>query len=149
MTNTLLFLCTGNYYRSRFAEMLFNAMAMKAELNWTAESRGLATDRVVSNAGPISSHAVRGLEARGIVPEAVRFPEQLHEQDLRSADLVIALNEREHRLLLDERFLSWSQRVEYWHVGDVGRAPVDDAMAEIEREIKRLILRLSKTGRGF
>ena len=28
----LLFLCTGNYYRSRFAELLFNAMAAPKEL---------------------------------------------------------------------------------------------------------------------
>ena len=118
----LLFLCTGNYYRSRFAETLFNALAKKAGLNWTADSCGIATGRGVSNVGPISVDAVRGLEARGIVPEEVRFPEQVQEQDLRSADLVIALNEREHRLLLGERCLSWSERVEYWHVGDVGRA---------------------------
>jgi len=30
--NTVLFLCTGNYYRSRFAEVFFNAVATKEGL---------------------------------------------------------------------------------------------------------------------
>jgi protein-tyrosine-phosphatase len=39
---TVLFLCTGNYYRSRFAEVLFNSVAGKLGLSWVASSRGLA-----------------------------------------------------------------------------------------------------------
>ena len=37
---TVLFLCTGNYYRSRFAEVLFNSLAGKMGLPWKASSRG-------------------------------------------------------------------------------------------------------------
>jgi protein-tyrosine-phosphatase len=33
---TVLFLCTGNYYRSRFAEVLFNSVAGKMGLLWQA-----------------------------------------------------------------------------------------------------------------
>ena len=36
----VLFLCTGNYYRSRFAESLFNSVAGKMGLPWRASSRG-------------------------------------------------------------------------------------------------------------
>jgi hypothetical protein len=42
--NRILFLCTGNYYRSRFAEILFNWHARQRGLRWTADSRGLALD---------------------------------------------------------------------------------------------------------
>ena len=38
----VLFLCTCNYYRSRFAEIVFNHKARKAGLDWQATSRGLA-----------------------------------------------------------------------------------------------------------
>jgi len=40
MPQTVLFLCTGNYYRSRFAEFLFNALAAEAGVDWVAESAG-------------------------------------------------------------------------------------------------------------
>ena len=34
----VLFLCSGNYYRSRFAEHLFNWLAAKVNLSWRADS---------------------------------------------------------------------------------------------------------------
>ena len=62
----LLFLCTGNYYRSRFAELLFNAMAATHALPWQAFSRGLALDKGVNNIGPMSPFALDALRALGI-----------------------------------------------------------------------------------
>ena len=59
----LLFLCTGNYYRSRFAELLFNAMAAKHIVPWQAFSRGLALDKGAHNIGPISPFAIDALHA--------------------------------------------------------------------------------------
>ncbi len=41
----VLFLCAGDYYRSRFAECLFNSVAGKVGLPWRATSRGLALER--------------------------------------------------------------------------------------------------------
>ena len=143
-SHRLLFLCTGNYYRSRFSEALFNSLATRAELNWTADSRGLAVDQGLNNVGPISAHALRGLEIRGVVAEVGRFPEQVQERDLRSADLVIALNEAEHRALLDDRFPSWTETDEYWQVEDLGRAAAKDAMAEMEEQTNKLIVRLTQ-----
>ncbi|HVJ67318.1 MAG TPA: hypothetical protein VM510_05000, partial [Caulifigura sp.] len=37
----VLFLCTGNYYRSRFSEELFNSLAKQHNLDWSADSAGL------------------------------------------------------------------------------------------------------------
>jgi protein-tyrosine-phosphatase len=37
-TKTLLILCTGNYYRSRYAEIVFNARAQEEQLPWQAIS---------------------------------------------------------------------------------------------------------------
>ena len=47
--NKILFLCTGNYYRSRFAEHLFNWLATKQGLDWQADSRGLALERGINS----------------------------------------------------------------------------------------------------
>ena len=139
----LLFICTGNYYRSRFAEILFNSLAREAELDWIAESRGIATERVVGPA-PISNDTVRGLEARGLGgARDYRHPEQLRERDLTSAQLVVAINEREHRWYLEERFPAWASEIDYWRVNDVGLTPADVALNEIEALVRGLIARLS------
>jgi protein-tyrosine phosphatase len=141
----LLFLCTGNYYRSRFAELLFNARAGEARLAWRADSRGLATELGINNIGPLSSYAAQGLSARGIaVGDAQRFPLQLQEQDLVAAHLVVALKEAEHRPFLAQRFPAWVDRVEYWHIHDLDRAPAQHALAEIEERVELLIARLQE-----
>lgn len=143
MPHKLLFLCTGNYYRSRFAEMLFNALAAEVGLNWEADSRGLATE-YAANSGPISAYAIRGLAVRGIeVGEAVRSPIQVQTKDLDEADLVIALKEAEHQPYLEAQFPDWTDRVEYWHVHDLNQAPAAEALTEIERQVRALIQRLS------
>lgn len=80
---TVLFLCTGNYYRSRFAEILFNSVAGKMGLPWRASSRGLALERGVNNVGPMAVVAVKALEARGHrgVADFGRFPIQATEDE--------------------------------------------------------------------
>src|SRR5882724_141977 len=91
----VLFLCTGNYYRSRFAEILFNSVAGKMGLPWQASSRGLALERGVHNVGPMAVAAVRALEALGVRAAAAvtRLPAQVTTDDLERADRVVALKQ--------------------------------------------------------
>jgi protein-tyrosine-phosphatase len=92
------FLCAGNYYRSRFAEVLFNSVAEKMGLPWQASSRGLALERGVKNVGPMAVTAIMALEALGVrAADAVtRFPAQVTTDDLKCAGRVVALNHAEH-----------------------------------------------------
>ena len=62
--NAVLFLCTGNYYRSRFCEEYFNHLAQGHSLPWRADSRGLAPDiTVFRNPGPLSIYTRQRLAA--------------------------------------------------------------------------------------
>jgi protein-tyrosine phosphatase len=142
--NTVLFLCTGNYYRSRFAEVLFNSVAGKMGLPWRASSRGLALERGVNNVGPMEISAVRALEARGLlaVAEFGRFPIQATVEDFEAAHWIVALKEAEHLPLLKERFPGWTEKVEFWHVDD---GP--EVLDLIEREVMDLAARLIRGGR--
>src|SRR4029078_3187197 len=99
---TVLFLCTGNYYRSRFAEVLFNSVADRMGLPWKASSRGLALERGVNNVGPMAASGGKALEALGVgVTEAVtRTPAQVTSDDLEGADRIVALKQDEHLPLL-------------------------------------------------
>jgi protein-tyrosine phosphatase len=98
---TVLFLCTGNYYRSRFAEELFNHQAERGGLDWIAQSRGLALERGAHNVGLISPFALHALKEMSISARgADRFPQQCTADDLASADFVVAVKEQEHRPLM-------------------------------------------------
>jgi protein-tyrosine phosphatase len=191
--NTVLFLCTGNYYRSRFAEELFNhkaaairpvvrfqhshpvsvgshanvgikgplanisgsgaldltfasgdgglgvANVKSAPLRWQAQSRALAIERGVANIGPLSPFALQALRARGCSPTGGdRMPRQCADIDFENAQRIIALNEREHRPLIRERFPEWEQRVDFWQVEDVSFVRPDVALAAIEKHVDGL-----------
>jgi protein-tyrosine phosphatase len=140
---TLLFLCTGNYYRSRYAEELFNHGAARIQLTWRAQSRGLAVERGVNNVGPLSPFALEALKDRGLVARAGdRFPQQCTALDLEAASHIVALYELEHRPLIRQRFSVWESHVEYWHVADVEIVPPKVALTAIDRQIDVLLSRL-------
>jgi protein-tyrosine phosphatase len=137
----VLFLCTGNYYRSRFAEGLFNHLAGQLRLGWRADSCGLALgDGETVNAGSISIYTLEAFELLSIpIAQPIRPPRTATLADLTSADLIIALKEAEHRALMRQRFPDWEGRVTYWHVHDLDQAPPHLALAEIEELVRRLI----------
>ena len=141
---TVLFLCTGNFYRSRFAEELFNHLAAANDLPWRADSRALAIERGTENFGPMSQHTLEALRQRGIRPsEPMRFPLPLSEVDLQKAGRVVALKEAEHRPLMEQRFAAYADQVEYWHIHDLDAAMPQEALMEVEQQVRELIPRLA------
>jgi predicted translation initiation factor SUI1 len=117
---TVLFLCTRNYYRSRFAEVVFNSVANKMGLAWQATSRGLALEQGATNVGPMAASAVRALEAMGIrACEAMtRLPARVTTEDFEQADRIVALKQTEHHPLLQDRFPAYLSKIEFWHIDD-------------------------------
>jgi protein-tyrosine phosphatase len=140
--NTVLFLCSGNYYRSRFAEVLFNSEARRLGMPWQAESRGFRL--YPGNHGPVSVHAVTGLQSLGLeLPEPDRMPQTVTPADFESARLIIAVKEAEHREMARERFPDWVDRIEYWHIHDIDAAEPALALAELRQHVLALIERLA------
>ena len=138
----VLFLCSGNYYRSRFAEHLFNWLAECAALPWRADSRGLRVG-LAANLGPISPYVLRRLHALGVpINGDSRSPRPLSADDLVAADLVIAVKEAEHRHLLADQFPAWAEQVEYWRIDDLDYAEPEEALSLLEHEVRSLIERL-------
>jgi protein-tyrosine phosphatase len=134
----VLFLCSGNYYRSRFAEIYFNYHAQLRGIGWRAESRGLKPDS--RNAGPLSRHTATALAAHGISwAEYLRAPMRVTEADFDAADRVIAVKEAEHRAMMESFFPNWTDRVEFWHVHDIDCATPAMALPHLEREVLGLL----------
>jgi protein-tyrosine phosphatase len=139
----LIFVCSGNYFRSRFCEHWFNALAKAQGLHWRATSRGLQT-WMADGLGPISSYTVEGLAARGLHLDGdIRYPISLSETDLENADLVIAVKEAEHRPMMRRQFPAWIERIEYWHVDDIDCATPDESLAACESCVQVLVERLA------
>ena len=132
----VLFLCTGNYYRSRTAEALFDHYAMGAGLPWRSTSRGLRLND--GNKGPISKYAAAWLDSMNI-PYPERFPVDLSEEDLIRARYVVAIDESEHRAMMQARFAAWAERIEYWRIHDIDRTAPDEALAAIEERVRSLV----------
>ncbi len=141
---TILFLCTGNFYRSRHAEAVFNHQAAASGIGWRATSRGLALELGVNNVGPLARATINRLTALGIDHQPhLRMPAPTTEQDLAAARLIVALKDAEHRPLVLERHPAWAEKIEYWHVHDVDFATPEEALPEIEVRVLELIGRLA------
>ena len=143
MTHFVHFLCTGNYYRSRYAEELFNHLAHARGLEWRAFSRGAAQRGSPDNVGPMSRLAIDALGAKGITPEgSMRYPRSCSLVNFEEASLVIALNESEHRPLIKARFPKLASRVIYWHVDDIELVRPSIALRIIDDNISDLVTKL-------
>jgi protein-tyrosine phosphatase len=137
--STILFICTGNYYRSRFAEALFNHHATERGMPWRAVSRGLAIDRVTEQ-DSLSCITVEALSRRGIDRRHTSLEKTaLKSQDLIGASLIIALCEVEHRPMIDEAHPAWADEVIYWNVPDLPHWSPDEALSEIECQVLLLL----------
>jgi protein-tyrosine phosphatase len=138
----VLFLCTGNYYRSRFAEIFFNWHSQARQLPWRAASRGLAL--VKANVGPLSCHTMARLAELGIpVDDYLRLPLAVSQDDFDAAHHIVAVKEVEHRPLIESRFPTWASRVEFWEVHDVDCADAGEAIPVLETHVLSLLARLA------
>ncbi len=132
MNPQLLFICTGNYYRSRYAEMYFNDLASKSGTPWSASSRGLATEGS-KNIGPIAPRVIVRLQQQGIMLDGqIRYPVQLTQADLQTSKRIIALHEPEHRPLMQQRFPTWADQISYWHIPDLDKMNSEAAFLAME-----------------
>jgi protein-tyrosine phosphatase len=132
----VLFICTGNYYRSRFAEAVFNHHAELVGIPERAFSRGLLAHTVD---GALSPFTARALAERGIAMHRTSLlPTSLTVADLTRARLAIALHDDEHRPMIGARYPEWVDKVTYWSVSDLPLAP-EIALPMIETNVLALI----------
>lgn len=138
----LLFLCTGNYYRSRFAAGLFNHLAASAHLPWRAFSRGLG---VIPQAHSLAPETVAACHRLGIDPALCgRGCTPLTEADLHRAARIIAVDHLEHSPMVAARFPDWAGGVTYWDCRDLAFQRPEDSLGRCERHVRTLVAALAK-----
>ena len=140
----ILFLCTGNYYRSRFCEYFFNDLAIKEGTNWQATSRGLNVDPNSGNVGLMSADVIKALESFGIKLEtsSLRKPMQVQSEDLENVDKVVAVDEVAHRPLVKSKLPQWQKKIEYWRVKDLDENPTESPLLQLQEKINVLLREL-------
>ena len=144
--NQVLFICTGNYYRSRYAEILFNHTASEYGLGWTSFSRGFQES---NREAPISLHTLTRLDQKGILLNQVRFPIQLNAADMALAHRIILMDEQEHKPMLLSEYPEWSNHVDYWNIQDVDFEQPVTALERLERKVDLLIGSLETENNQF
>jgi len=138
MNSRILFVCTGNYYRSRFAEILFNSLSEKQQLNYHAFSKGLRLSK--NNKGPISKHCIAFFDER--YPEMtydLRMPMPFDPGDFDYYDKIILMDRSEHAPMIDKLYPGKHPELEYWDiVDDYIRAP-EEVLPILEKTVIELI----------
>lgn len=135
---TILFVCTDNIFRSRFAEAVFNHHAQTRELGWCAFSRGLNPD--VTDFDGLSQHSQTAMESRGIeLHHTASNKAPLTEEDLEMAHIIIAMSEDEHQPMVARNFPKWLDQFNFWQIEDQELCDPAEALALIEKETEALI----------
>lgn len=150
MVRWILFLCSANYYRSRFCEELFNHYSASQGLCWKATSRALLDRPAERNPGPMSPLAVDFLRGRGVEPaDHDRLPLQVTDEDFQMCEMIIAVHEAEHRPIVDTAWTLHRESVRYWHVADDHELPYGIALRRLDQHVDTLVRRLRHRQRYF
>jgi len=148
--NALLicFVCTGNYFRSPFAEAIFNfhAAQLGADFKWRATSRGLIAKELPSSVDTISPSTAKALAKRGIPLTMARsLPTQMTEEDYNTCTRVICASQIEHLPMVESQFPKRLPQTEFWDVEDVyGTADATPALNKMEKRVLALIRQLGR-----
>lgn len=145
MMKNVLFLCTGNYYRSRLAHEYFNYWCAKLALPYQADSRALSQALEGNgNKGNIATEVVQILTGLEIPCHSQhRPPLSVTADDFANAELIIAMDKDEHLPMVSQDYVAVKDKVNYLNVGDVHVEPVYVAVPKLIKQVDHLISTLA------
>ncbi|QNJ05617.1 low molecular weight protein-tyrosine phosphatase [Synechococcus sp. MEDNS5] len=141
---TVLFLCTGNYFRSRFSELWFNHQIVLQghDDDVHAVSAGLKVTSDNGNIGAMAVEAQIALQQHGVAidPTQLAMPRQVSRDDVEQADVVVAVDADAHRPMVRELFPDLEAKIRFWSVKDLDEVVAgDDPIALLQHQVDQLI----------
>lgn len=139
----VLFVCTGNFYRSRFSEAIFNHQAQLRDIHAVAFSRGFyphkVSTRSLADGNELSIFTRQALAERNISLSLTGSRRiALTNEDLLEADRVIAMSEKEHKPMAIKLFPDQISRIEFWDFADLPFSP-ELTLPKIEEAVIELV----------
>jgi protein-tyrosine phosphatase len=129
----ILFVCTGNSYRSPIAEALLKKVRGDLEV----ESAG------TQPAGMIAPNAKKFLERENALEKLKRTPEGIDQKNLEEYDLIVAMKQN-HKNEILRRYMQMEDRIEVWNIDDPIYLPYGSD-EEVFEEIKRKVIELAES----
>ena len=129
----ILFVCTGNSFRSPVAE----ALLKKVRGDFEVESAGTYP------AGMIAPNAKKFLERENALENLKRTPEGIDQKNVEEYDLIIVMNEN-HKSEILKRYSQTEDRIKVWNIDDPIYLPYGADM-EVYNEIKRKVMELAES----
>jgi protein-tyrosine-phosphatase len=129
----ILFVCTGNAYRSPVAEALLKHLNPNVEV----DSAGL------SPAIPISRDAIKYLSLENAQDHLKAEPESLSQKNLQDYDIIVAMENR-HREAVASRCPQCREKIVVWNISDPYFLP-QEYTEKIFNEIKTKVQKLNES----
>jgi len=132
----ILFVCTGNSYRSPVAE----ALLKKVRGNLEVESAG------TQPAGMIAPNAKKFLERENALEKLKTTPEGIDQKNLEEYDLIVAMKQN-HKNEILRRYPQIEDRIEVWNIDDpiyLSYGSDEEVFEEIKRKVMELAESISK-----
>ena len=136
--NNILFVCTGNIFRSRFAEEVFNHLCEINGVDATAFSAGLQVGGYKQR--KIYRPAMNELERLKIEP--LRSNEDsvhIDDIDVSIYDQIICMDEEEHKPMVRSNELLSGFTFQYWNIVDMPKVPSDKSLPKCYKKVESLI----------
>lgn len=149
-TKNITFVCTGNYYRSRYAEAYFNYISDLLNLNFKAYSYGLAThlaDELAEEHGEISPDSKGRLAEMGI-PEKyfLRDRQPLTNDAIEDSDVIIAMDKEEHIPMIKESFPKYINQFNFFEIKDIFDWEPKQTLDETQKSVEMILNQIIKDG---
>jgi len=129
----ILFICTGNSYRSPVAEALLKKIRGDLEV----ESAG------TQSAGMIAPNAKKFLERENALEKLKRRPEGIDQKNVEEYDLIVAMKQN-HKNEILRLYPQTEDRIEVWNIDDPIYLPYGSD-EEVFEEIKRKVMELAES----
>ncbi|MCX7664158.1 MAG: hypothetical protein N2112_01280 [Gemmataceae bacterium] len=136
---TLVILSSHDYNWGRFAQIEFNLIAKQWGIPWQAESYAIAETPAKPLKGSCSPEVKKRFQLKlpATSPELVRLPRSFDLTQATSAERIVALSEKVHRPIVQNRFPELLERVLFWNIEEGA-----NAFGQISSAVSGLIAQL-------